>query len=152
MAYELCLDGQLGIFSGEGKMPWSACMKEGNFAWVHPVAELGGATLWNLWLLDFFSYFLHSNTAPVVRRSNTGNSARYVLITREKDPLYDSHIVGVKYLKKVQETLWNVVVSVKRSHYLGILSASPALQASAAAVFWKLRATHVRHSDTLAWW
>ena len=94
-------------------------------------------------VLDFSPYFLHSNTAPVVRRSNTGNSARYILITREKDPLYDSHIVGAKYLKKV--------ASVKRTHYLGILSASPALQASAAAVFWKLRATHVRHSDTLAW-
>ena len=103
-------------------------------------------------VLDFFSYFLHSNTAPVVRRSNTGNSARYTLITREKDPLYDYHIVGVKYLNgTLQKTLWNVVFSVKRTHYLGILSASPALQASAAAVFWKLRATHVRHSDTLAW-
>ena len=128
-------------------------MKEGNFAWVHPVAELGGGDTLNsvTLVLDFFPYFLHSNTAPVVRRSNTGNSARYILITTEKDPVYESHIVGVKYLKKVQETLWNVVVSVKRTHYLGILSASPALQASAAAVFWKLRATHVRHSDTLAW-
>ena len=120
---------------------FGADMKGGQFAFFGPVTLV----------LDSFPYFLHSNTAPVVRRSNTGNSARYILITREKDPLYDSHIVGVKYLKKVQETLWNVVSSVKRAHYLGILSASPALQASAAAVFWKLRATHVRHSDTLAW-
>jgi len=34
---------------------------------------------------------------------------------------------------------------------LGMLAASPALQASAAAPFWVLMATHVRHSETVAW-
>ena len=67
---------------------FGADMKGGQFAFFGPVTLV----------LDSFPYFLHSNTAPVVRRSNTGNSRRYILITTEKDPLYDFHIVGVKYL------------------------------------------------------
>ena len=71
---------------------FGADMKGGQFAVFGPVTLV----------LDSFPYFLHSNTAPVVRRSNTGNSARYILITTEKDPVYESHIVNTL---TVQETL-----------------------------------------------
>ena len=81
-----------------------------------------------------FPYFLHSNTAPVVRRSNTGNTARYILITREKDPLYDSDIVGVKYLKGTRDTLECCCQRKKKSLLGNIVGISSSTSISSSSV------------------
>ena len=80
------------------------------------------------------TYFLHSNTAPMVRRSNTGNSARYILITREKDPLYDSHIVGVKYLNGTRDTLKCCFQCKKNSLLWNIIRISSSTSISSSGV------------------